>query len=349
MNSAFKKIINLPRAKFMSMAIQLTVWLFILFLPSLVMLMSTQSLEKALTLLHNSYPAMLWMMLLYFINYFVLVPHVLFKHGVWKFILVNVVVFSILSCMNYFDLKAHFDTKPLQAYLMAITFSLFGYTILSVCAVGVNYIERWNAMQQKLKEEKQKNAEAELTWLKSQLNPHFLFNTLNNISSLMQIDADAAQESIGQLSDLMRYSLYESNAAEVPIEGELEFMHNYIGLMRLRCNDLTKVDVDLQQPSVSFNIAPLLFISLIENAFKHGVNSRKPSWVKISMTMDAGNLVFTVENSLFPKPATDRIGSGIGIENTLRRLHLAYEGRYEYVNEARGDRYFTQITIKNCL
>ena len=106
---------------------------------------------------------------------------------------------------------------------------------------GFRYIVRWGDMQMRLKEERQKNAEAELAWLKNQLNPHFLFNTLNNISSLVQINQDTAQERIGQLSDLLRYTLYESNHELVPVEGEIEFMNNYIELMRLRCNELATV------------------------------------------------------------------------------------------------------------
>lgn len=201
-------------------------------------------------------------------------------------------------------------------------------------------------MQNQLKEEKQKRVEAELTMLKSQLNPHFLFNTLNNISSLVQIDADAAQESIGQLSDLLRYTLYDSNKQMMPIEGEIEFMNNYIDLMKLRCNSLTEVKVDMPLPEHSVMVMPLLYISLIENAFKHGINSRKPSFVHFSLHQNGDTLTFIAENSLFPKPDTDRIGSGVGIANTQRRLDLAYPGRYEYIHENRGDTYFAEINIK---
>ena len=189
----------------------------------------------------------------------------------------------------------------------------------------------------------------ELAWLKNQLNPHFLFNTLNNISSLVQIDQDTAQESIGQLSDLLRYTLYESNHELVPVEGEIEFMNNYIELMRLRCNELATVEVDLQVPPKPMRIVPLLFISLIENAFKHGVNSRKSSFVRIRFKAEGDDLVFTCENSDHPKPDVNRSGSGIGLENLRRRLDLAYPGRYRYDQALRENSYFVQITLRDCL
>lgn len=102
-------------------------------------------------------------------------------------------------------------------------------------AISIRYVMRQG-------EKKQKEVEAELAWLKNQINPHFLFNTLNNISSLTQIDADKAQDTLMQLSDLLRYAMYETNKPKVPLEGEVEFMRNYIELMKLRCNEMTRVN-----------------------------------------------------------------------------------------------------------
>ncbi|MBP7313514.1 MAG: histidine kinase, partial [Parabacteroides sp.] len=248
-----------------------------------------------------------------------------------------------------FSPKADFPDEWRSGMYMVAFGAFFLHLLVVGCAVGFRYIVRWGDMQMRLKEERQKNAEAELAWLKNQLNPHFLFNTLNNISSLVQIDQDTAQESIGQLSDLLRYTLYESNHELVPVEGEIEFMNNYIELMRLRCNELATVEVDLQIPIKPMRIVPLLFISLIENAFKHGVNSRKSSFVRIRFKAEGDDLVFTCENSDHPKPDVNRSGSGIGLENLRRRLDLAYPGRYRYDQELRENSYFVQITLRDCL
>jgi LytS/YehU family sensor histidine kinase len=223
--------------------------------------------------------------------------------------------------------------------------SLFLESLVILLAVGLRQVMRMNDIEREMQEERRKTAEAELTWLKSQLNPHFLFNTLNNISSLTQIDPDKAQESIGQLSDLLRYALYDSEAVTVPVASEVEFMNNYIDLMALRCNDLTTVEKDLEVPQGHVQVAPLLFISLVENAFKHGVNARYPSFVKVFLRAEGGSLVFRCENSLFEKQGSDHIGSGIGLENMKRRLELLYPGEYTYSQHAGDGTYSVEVTL----
>ena len=181
------------------------------------------------------------------------------------------------------------------------------------------------------------------------MNPHFLFNTLNNISSLTQIDPDKAQESIGQLSDLLRYALYDSNADFVPLSGEVSFMQDYISLMQLRCNEKTTVEQDFRLPSLEVKVAPLLFISLIENAFKHGVNARYPSFIRIQLMPDQKDLVFICENSIFEKAGTDHIGSGIGLENLQRRLELVYPEAFDYTRATTENTYSATVRLKNIL
>ena len=198
-----------------------------------------------------------------------------------------------------------------------------------------------------VKEEKQKRTEAELEWLKNQLNPHFLFNTLNNISSLIQINADKAQDAIAQLSDLLRYAMYETRHETVPLQGEVEFMKNYVELMKLRCNNKATVNCHLSSVNSQLNIAPLLFISLIENAFKHGVSSNRDSMVSIQLEIDHDKLAFTCQNTNYPKDEQNRSGSGIGIENTRRRMELLYHDRYTWQQSIdKNNIYIVQITIQ---
>jgi LytS/YehU family sensor histidine kinase len=216
--------------------------------------------------------------------------------------------------------------------------------IVAAIAIGIRHFIRNRDIKQQLKDEKAKNTEAELAWLKNQINPHFLFNTLNNISSLTQIDPDAAQDAIAQLSDLLRYAMYETNKKTVPINGEVEFMRNYIALMKLRCNEKTEVKTtfEIQQ---DVEIAPLLFISLIENAFKHGVSSSRSSMIDIHLEQKNNNIVFTCDNTNYPKDDSDRSGSGIGLENTRRRLDLMYAGRYTWQKWLENDIYHVYIKL----
>lgn len=327
---------------------QALVWLCLLLVPSCIDFFIRFNRESALRMLGVNAHFVLPLAIIYTVNFYVLVPYLLYRSRQVLFYFVNLVLIAGANAW-VFTPHAEIPDEWRSGFFVA-AFGVFFLDLLVLgCAVGMRYVVRWSDMQIALKEERQKNAEAELAWLKNQLNPHFLFNTLNNISSLVQINQDMAQECIGQLSDLLRYTLYESNHELVSVEGEIEFMNNYIELMRLRCNELATVEVDLRVPPKPMRVVPLLFISLIENAFKHGVNSRKPSLVRIGLRAEGDDLIFTCENTDHPKPDVNRSGSGIGLENLRRRLDLAYPGRYQYEQATRDALYFVQITLRDCL
>jgi len=335
---------------------QILVWVGIFIIPSLVTWTMTGHSEQALKVLGVSFHILFPFLLLYGMNYYLLVPKFLQGRRPGWFYLANAVLIVGMNLYRFIprpgfefpkEAVEQFGASSMWAmYVGGVLFALFGQVLIILLAVGIRQIMRNNEIEVQMEEERRKTAEAELTWLKHQLNPHFLFNTLNNISSLTQIDPDRAQESIGQLSDLLRYALYDSESEKVQLSSELEFMDNYIDLMALRCNDLTTVEKRLETPARPVEVAPLLFISLIENAFKHGVNARYPSFVRVSMGMDGDTLVFTCDNSRFEKQGTDRIGSGIGLENLKRRLELLYPGRYAYEQTASDDAYHVKVTLK---
>lgn len=329
---------------------QVAIWGVLMLVPAFIGFVSTLSLSQVWTVFRANVASILPVALFYLFDACVLIPLLFHRKRRWAFWLINLVIVAFLDFWIYVIILRSgiekIQTPAVIASAMA-TVTIFGLIIIAL-AIGVSYVQRTAEMRLRMQEEKKKHAEAELDWLKNQLNPHFLFNTLNNISSLIYVDADVAQESIGQLSDLLRYTLYESNRPLVPVAGEIEFMANYIDLMKLRCNDLATVEAHMPVPRKPMQVVPLLFISLIENAFKHGVNSRMPSFVRISLEAEGDDLVFTCENSLHPKPAVDRAGSGIGLENLHRRLELTYPGRYSYRQEAREGSYFVEIILKNC-
>ncbi len=324
---------------------QIVVWVGVFLVPALVTGTMTRSLDQAWKVFIAGARILLPAFVLYSLNYYLLVPKLLHGGKAKWFYLINGAIILGWMLVDFLRFKPadfpqevldQFGARSMWAfYVGSVLLRLFIQCLIILIAVGLRRIMRAN-----------ETVVAELTWLKHQLNPHFLFNTLNNISSLTQIDPDKAQESIGQLSDLLRYALYDSEAEKVPLEAELEFMNNYVDLMALRCNDLTTVTKDFQQPRGSISVAPLLFISLVENAFKHGVNARHPSFVRVSMQMEGDQLVFRCENSLFPKQGTDHIGSGIGLENMKRRLELLYPGRYTYRQEQTDDTYSVTVTLK---
>ena len=335
-------------------AVQVAVWAVVLFVMPLATYLSTQDTHATRTSFYVTWGLFQAPLVVYFANFYLLGPYLFFKRRYWLFVLINLVLILGLNS-QFFLVYYHRNTIPnmpaMDANMWIGFFSGFLMFLVLNCvivavAIGIRHFIRTRQIRQQLKEEKAKNTEAELAWLKNQINPHFLFNTLNKISSLTQIDPDAAQDAIAQLSDLLRYAMYETNKNTVPISGEVEFMRNYISLMKLRCNEKTEVKTtfDIQQ---DVEIAPLLFISLIENAFKHGVSSNRSSMIDIHLEQKGNNIVFTCDNTNYPKDDGDRSGSGIGIENTKRRLELIYHDRYTWEQSISTDNiYSVLITIR---
>lgn len=336
---------------------QILIWGCAMLLPAgVTWLISGDSTRSAMTF-WSSFHMLMPICLVYLINYFLLVPKLLFRKQIVWFVVLNLVLLTLLNLPSFVPrgeipepLREHIQRRDILAFRIPTLISAgFFQLVFIFLAIGARSIIRSNDIQFQLQEEKRKTAEAELTWLKHQLNPHFLFNTLNNISSLTQIDPDRAQESIGQLSDTLRYALYDTDVDKVPLSGEVAFMDNYIHLMQLRCNELTELTTDWQLPAADVKIAPLLFISPIENAFKHGVNARMKSFVHIGLHPEGKDLVFTCENSLFEKTGEDHIGSGIGMENLKRRLELIYPDAYSYEHDEKDGAYSVRIVLKNLL
>ena len=221
------------------------------------------------------------------------------------------------------------------------------YLLVVGAGVAIRMTGGWYRAEAARQELEHRLTAAELRNLKSQLNPHCLFNTLNNIYSLIQIDVDRAQRSVHELSSLLRYVLYESSRPTVPLKAEVEFLRDYIELMRIRQPRHVRVFVSLPEEPSPTPVAPLLFISLVENAFKHGVSNEKPSYVTIDIHEEGRRLVCRIRNSCFPKSGdSDRSGSGIGLTNLSKRLEMIYPGRYTFEYGQAGDAYQALLCIE---
>ena len=355
--------VNITRQDVTFYGLQIAAWLAFLMVPAISAFIATQSWTGAMRAFDMNARIHWTSAAIYFVNAFILVPCGYYRNRRWMFWVGNALILGALIYIFFYDFNPQRfidripDERHRQFALANFYASSFVAILMSAFLAGVallvHHVRRSMVIKQQLKEEHQKRTEAELEWLKNQLNPHFLFNTLNNISSLVQIDADKAQDAIAQLSDLMRYAMYETRRETVPIQGEVEFMRNYIELMKLRCSDKTEVNSQfstLHSPLSTLNsqleIAPLLFISLIENAFKHGVSSSRPSKIDIRLEQQDDQLVFTCDNTNYPKDDADRSGSGIGIENTRRRLDLIYAGRYTWEQSLENDIYHVCVKLK---
>jgi signal transduction histidine kinase len=197
------------------------------------------------------------------------------------------------------------------------------------------------------KEQLEKQAvEAELNYLKSQINPHFLFNTLNNIHTLVYKQAPAAPEAVMHLASLMRYMIYESNAATVPLARELDYLRDYVSLQQLRYKNRPVVDLRIAGEAAACRIAPLLFIHLLENAYKHSPARLEPGDLKVRVEVQESALTFSVQNPIASKPANPlEEPGGIGLPNVRKRLALLYPGQHRLSIENTGATFTVLLTI----
>jgi two-component system, LytTR family, sensor histidine kinase AlgZ len=197
----------------------------------------------------------------------------------------------------------------------------------------------------RLKNERKKS---ELQHLQSQVNPHFFFNMLNNLYGLIKQDPIKAEELVLKLSDIMRYSIYKAQHERVTLEEEVEYLKNYIDLHKMRYHK--KIDIDFKvNIGEGYRVMPLLFIILLENAFKHGVeNLRNEAFVHIFLTTAADAIHFEIKNNFDTAIIPDvSEGHGIGLKNLKRRLELAYENNYELKLSQHNGEYKAELMLKN--
>lgn len=294
--------------------------------------------------------------IIFYVNYLYLVNRFLFIKKTGLFIFYNLLlivgmVLLVHLCMDVLpspaDREPHPDHPPREVFLIRFFISnMMVYLFTAALSVAFRSTTGWYTVEAERKELERSRSEAELQNLKSQLNPHFLFNTLNNIYSLIAISQDRAQEVVHDLSRLLRYVLYDSSQPLVTLDKELDFIRNYVELMRIRQPGHVTVETSLSAETPLTEIAPLLFISLIENAFKHGVSNNKPSFIQIDIHQEGKEVVCVIVNSYFPKDIDrDKSGSGIGLSNLQKRLDLLYPGGHELHCGREGENYRAYLSI----
>jgi len=203
------------------------------------------------------------------------------------------------------------------------------FLLVFIFSTGIKVINQWLQSERRSKQIENEKLNAELSFLKAQINPHFLFNTLNNIYSLAADKSDLTAAAVMKLSNIMRYVLTEAKNDTVPLEKEIQFITDYIELQKMRTTDKTCIDFIIAGESNGKQISPLIFLPFVENAFKYGISTRELSPISILLEMQNGTIHFQVKNSKHKytniRPAAK---TGIGISNTKRRLDLLYQNRY---------------------
>ena len=267
---------------------------------------------------HSAVP--LSFMIAFYVNYFLLVPRYLFQSQTKRYITYNILLLCVIGLMLHLWRSLTFAPSfvptphrsggpPGWLFFVRDMLSLV-FTIGLSAAIRMS--ARWTQAEAARKEAERNRSEAELKNLRNQLNPHFLLNTLNNIYALIAFDTDKAQQTVQELSKLLRYVLYDNQQTYVPLGKETDFIRNYIELMRIRLSSnvqmTTQIDI---LPDSRTLIAPLIFISLIENAFKHGISPTERSFIHIHLAENETEVICEISNSNHPKNIMDMSGSGI--------------------------------------
>lgn len=254
--------------------------------------------------------------LLYYISYPIFSPQYL-TYGFWK-------INPVYSFFNIYSVTSVFAS-----------FKLFRF---------------WYENQKQKEELENQNRISELTMLKAQVSPHFLFNTLNNIDSLIVKDQEAASDSVIKLSEILRYMLYEANTDWVQLDREVFYIQSYISLQKLRIKNKDFVNFNISGETSDIKISPMILVPFVENAFKHGSKSAKGAGIKINLLVADDFINFSVANKVHK---TENISkdqtSGIGLKNVRRRLDLIYPGNYTLVAEERNGEFLVDLRVKSMI
>ena len=277
---------------------------------------------------------MISMLVICYFNYSILLPRFLRNKNLGRYLIEFIPIFLIYSFFVVIGKRfiiSSFDPSVNWIYSWRFTLNVTLSIFFLILFVGlIRFVEDWFELEAHKSQLENEQLTSELKFLKAQVNPHFLFNTLNNLYYLSLNNSPNTPELIAQLSQMMRYMLYDSNHPRVALSKEVDYIKNYIKLEKLRLNENVPIDLAIVGNIENVTIAPLILIPFIENAFKHGIsNSVKGSWIKIYISINGSSCIYQVSNSKVEenkKTITEK--SGIGLNNVKRRLDLSYPDTY---------------------
>ncbi len=297
---------------------------------------------------------------IFYLNYFYLVDRELGrdKPRIWRFIGINALVILVAIFLNHFISHIFFEgprprrwatLSDFQKIAGVVSFALRD-AVMMILAIGLAATMRLSTRWTDIQLQKQKllsaQRESELAGLKSQLNPHFLFNTLNSIYVLIDLNSEDAKSAVHKLSGMLRYMLYE-NESSVPLRREADFLENYVSLMQLRLR-VSDHPLEVEMPAAAdmekISVPPLIFIPMVENALKYGVEGAPGTPVKLSLRIADGTITFNTENGYTHTGARKERG-GIGLANLRRRLVLIYGMKASLRTSIDGDRFRAELTL----
>ncbi len=277
----------------------------------------------------------------FYINSEILIPKVFQKKGIWAYLLTAMGLIVLIFSFNYLITYLFFKNQYVPR--TGPTFQLLFFLAIST---AYRLISDNLKSQQEKKEQETEKLKSELSFLRSQISPHFIFNVLNSIVSLSRRKPERVEPVVVKLSDLMRYMLYESDDAKVSIERESQYLRAYIELQQLRFGDDIQINFQDNHLDESQSIEPMLLIPFVENAFKHGVGMIQNPTIDIELSTENNRLIFEVKNKVNRqfKEVKDS-ASGIGLANVKRRLELLYPESHQLIIKDEADFYLIHLVI----
>lgn len=361
------KRIKLKTGDIIEAAVIASIWLVILCVPIFVSINRHAELfwPPVLSFWRRIYPYVFLTLL----NHFILIPYLLYKSRL-RYLLVlasTLIIFLFIlqfirrnhleshasrfeetselaiSNRTHSSYKAPFEPglppirsgsnhemEPFQQSLSPQVMVLILALLVLGFDTGLRSLFRWSVLEKEKIAMERENAKSELAFLRNQVSPHFLMNTLNNIHSLIDVDREEAKKALIKLSNLMRQMLYDNKLDMIPLSKEVEFLDNYVGLMKMRLSEKVEINKEIGQVSQFAKIPPMLFTTIIENAFKYGISNKDYSFIHIALSANEHQLNFEVKNRI-AYSQSEHIHNNTsenGLESTRKRLNLFYKDRY---------------------
>jgi len=318
------------KTKRLSVIFQVCFW-FMITAPMLAM--STDFLPFKAALLFSGVNTLMAMTVFY-LNSLWIFPTFFEKRRNLLYILINILLIGLMSHI-FFEIDTsivrNFRTEPLpdglpkSAPYFRMAFVMIFVLIVSLLFSLIRKVQAQEQAQEQLHKEK---SDTEIRLLKAQINPHFIFNSLNNIYSLSYSKSDDAPEAVLKLSDMLRYVYYDCNRDEVTLGAEIEYIRNYMAFQQMKSPHDQDIELVTEGIDESYRIAPMLFIPFVENAFKYSkIEDQKNAWVKMKLNTERGKLCFHISNTHPENGKTP--GSGMGVQNVQNRLELTYPGAHQ--------------------
>ncbi|MEI6435278.1 MAG: histidine kinase [Bacteroidota bacterium] len=285
----------------------------------------------------------------FYYNFLFLIPRFLLRKKILVYVgllALGLIIISLLNVAFVLSTAGMIERHHPFNFWRAAFFPFYPAILAFALSSTVRITMEWFKTEHQKKEMEAEKLTSELAFLKSQINPHFLFNTLNNICSLARKKSDETENAIIKLSQIMRYMLQDSRDEKVNLEMEVEYLKSFIELQRIRLPESVNITFAVDGQPELINLEPLLLIPFVENAFKHGVTYQGDSDIIIHLKASEHSLFFCVTNKIVA-PGNDEIepGSGIGLKNVFRRLELLYPKRHTISVTNDGDHYFMELTI----